>query len=330
MDLLTFAEAAAKAGVSEATIRRRVRDGALPEVKFGNRPRVRLPDLQRVFPGTPGLGLNLTPQECRVIGFANQKGGVGKSSCASNLAAILAEDCPVLAIDCDPQGNLTQAFGVNPDVLKMTTYNVLVQRVPIDEAILKPIPQLENLHLIGANLELAAADPQLTGAVQRESRLLKAIEPVKSRFPFIIIDCPPALSILTLNALSASTEIIIPVEVGVFSLRGVSKLMETIREIREITPLLERVRPLANKSDNTNLAKDTRAELEAAFGTELFYTGIRQRNPIREAQAAGLPVSLYRPRDDGTLDFRALADEIRGAVPHGENVAKALSKKETS
>lgn len=314
MDVLTFAEAAAKAGVSEATIRRRVRDGSLPEVKFGNRPRVRLIDLQRVFPGTPGLAPLRSPEQCRIIGFANQKGGVGKSSCASNLAVVLAETGPVLAIDCDPQGNLTQALGQNPDVLGMTTYNVLVDRTPIERAFLTPIPQIENLVLVGANLELAAADPQLSGAVQREGRLAKAIEPVKSRFHYILIDCPPSLSTLTLNALSASTEIIIPVDVGVFSLRGVSKLMETIREVREGNPNLERVRPVANMTDNTNLAKDVRAELENAFGTELFVTGIRRGNRIREAQAAGVPVTLYRPGDNASLDYRALADEIRGAT----------------
>ena len=313
MELLTLTAAAARVGVSQDTIERRIKDGILIPVKNGSRKLVRLDDLERIYPAIarpPVIPL----EGARVICCANLKGGVGKSSIVANLSAVLAEDGPTLAIDCDPQGNLTQALGTNPDTLERTTYDVLVEQFPVKSAMVRPLEQAPNLYLLGANLELAAADFRLAQAMAREMRLRAALEPVRKQFRWILIDCPPALGILTLNALTACNEVVIPVDPGVFSLRGVSKLMETFDEVRKVNPNLERIRPLANLVDKTNLAKDVRAELEAAFGTEVFVTNIRRHNRIREAQAQHIPVTVLRPLDPATLDFQALANELRGMV----------------
>ncbi|WP_395088822.1 AAA family ATPase [Armatimonas sp.] len=316
--LLSYTEAAARAGVSEMTIRRRVEDGSLPKVRQGARSKVRLNDLQALYPEVATDSRTHTPKHpCRVIALANQKGGVGKTSTCANLAAALSSNSLVLAIDCDPQGNLTQALGPNPDTLEVTLYNVLVERVPLEKALLNPILNEPNLSLIGANLELASADHQLAGAVAREMRLRQVLEPLMTRFDYILIDCPPALGLLTLNALSVATEVIVPVDMGVFSLRGVAKLMDTISEIRSVNPELRRVRALSNRSDNTNLSLDVRGELKRAFGDDLFETSIRRSVKIGEAQAARTPITLYRAKDPAALDYFALAEEVRQANLEG-------------
>jgi chromosome partitioning protein len=320
--LLSYSEAAARVGVSEMTIRRRVRDGSLPEVRQGARPKVRLTDLQRLYPEVGGgalagartaVGVKALAQQqpCRVIALANQKGGVGKTSTCANLAAALSSDSLVLAIDCDPQGNLTQALGPNPDALDVTLYNVLVERLPLERAILNPILNQPNLSLVGANLELAAADHQLAGVVAREMRLRQVLEPYLGRYHYILIDCPPALGLLTLNALTAAAEVIVPVDMGVFSLRGVAKLMDTISEVRGVNPGLRRVHALSNRADNTNLSSDVRAELKRGFGEDLLATSIRRSVKVGEAQAARSPITVYRPKDPAALDYLALAEEVR-------------------
>lgn len=311
--LLSYAEAAARAGVSEMTIRRRVQDGSLPAVRQGTRPRVRLTDVQRLFSeGGPAAASAPTP--CRVIAFANQKGGVGKTTTCANLAAALSRTARVLAVDCDPQGNLTQALGPNPDALEYTLYNVLVERLPLDKAILSPVLNEPNLSLVGANLELAAADHQLAGVVAREMRLRQVLEPYQDRYDYILLDCPPALGLLTLNALTAAGEVIVPVDMGVFSLRGVAKLMDTISEVRGVNPHLRRVHALSNRADNTNLSADVRTELKRGFGDDLLQTTIRRSVRVGEAQAARTPITLYRPKDPAAQDYVSLAEEVKSGA----------------
>ncbi|MEO7716310.1 MAG: AAA family ATPase [Capsulimonas sp.] len=311
MALLTIMEAAQHAKVAERTVRRRIDNGSLPFVTKGVKKLVRISDLERAF-APEGAKANTPPVgPCRVIALTNQKGGVGKTTTAANLAsALAAQGLRVLAVDCDAQGNLTQALGSDPDTLAVTLYNVLIERVPITQAILTPILGYPTLSLIGSSLDLAAADHQLAGVVAREMRLRQVLEPMLPQYDFVLIDCPPALGLLTLNALTAATEIIVPVEMGVFSLRGVGRLMDTIEEVRTVNPSLGRVRALANRSDNTNLSVDVQAELKSAFQNDLFKTVIRRSVRVGEAQAASSPITLHRPKDPAAKDYVALAQEV--------------------
>ncbi len=312
-NLLSYAEAAVHARVSQDTIRRRIQDGTLAMVKEGTRPRVRRTDIERLFPPS---GMEAGPSApkgaCRIIALANQKGGVGKTSTCANLAAALAQGGDrVLAIDCDPQGNLTQALGPDPDALQVSLYNVLVERAPIDKAILSPVLNMPGLSLVGANLELASVDLALGGQVAREIRLRGVLEPQLVNYDYILLDCPPALGLLTLNALAAATEVIVPVDMGVFSLRGVTKLMDTISEVRSINPGLHRVCALPSRSDNTNLSSDVMAELASGFGKNLLTSSIRKSVRVGEAQAARIPIIVYQPKDRAAQDYLALAEEVK-------------------
>jgi len=310
VQLLTFGEAAARVGVSEMTIRRRIEDGALPLVQQGARKRVRDVDLERLWPSTSKVAP--PPGPCRVIALANQKGGVGKTSTCANLAAALAQSgARVLVIDCDPQGNLTQALGPDPDALDVTLYNVLVERVPLERAILSPVLGMPTLALVGANLELAAVDLALGGQVAREIRLRGVLEGHLDQYEYILLDCPPALGLLTLNALAAATEVIVPVDMGVFSLRGVAKLMDTIGEVRQINPALRRISALPSRAENTNLSDAVMSELSRGFGKDLLTTSIRKSVRVGEAQAARQPIIVYMPKDRAAQDYMALAEEVK-------------------
>lgn len=307
MDLLTYTEAAARAGVGEQTIRRRVKDGTLQEVMDGNRPKVRLDQLRALYPSVRFE----TSGECRVISFSNQKGGVGKTTTCANLATVFAGKLRVLAIDCDPQGNLTQAFGQDPDALKVTTYDVLVDKLPIERAILASLDELPHLHLVGANLDLAEAEQKLMAVVAGEMRLRHAIDTIRRQYDLILLDSPPSLGILTMNILSAATDVIIPVNVGSFSLRAVTKLMGIIAEIRDLNPGLRTIRPLANEKDHTNLSRELRVALANAFKDALFASSIRKAQVVKDEQARGVPVTL-KVTEPVSIDYFSLAKEILG------------------
>jgi len=314
MDLLTYTEAAARAGVGEQTIRRRVKDGTLQEVMDGNRPKVRLDELKSLY---PSVRIEASG-ECRVISFSNQKGGVGKTTTCANLATVFAARLRVLAIDCDPQGNLSQAFGLDPDTLKVTTYNVLVDRVPVERAIVAPLDELPRLHLIGANLDLAEAEQKLMAVVAGEMRLRQVIDTVRHQYDLILLDSPPSLGILTMNVLTAATDVIIPVNVSSFSLRGLNKLMGIIEEIRDLNPDLKSIRPLANEKDHTNLSKDLRIRLGNEFEGVCFTSSIRKAQIIKDEQSQGKPVTL-KAGEAVSLDYLSLAKEIMGEPFGGES-----------
>jgi chromosome partitioning protein len=247
----------------------------------------------------------------RVIAFANQKGGVGKTTTAANLAVVFAEKHRVLAIDCDSQGNLTDALGINADALDLTLYDLLEGTKSVADIIRAPLEELPNLALLPANLDLAALDHRLAGSVGRELRLRRAIAPYVDDLDYVLIDCPPTLGILTLNGLAAATEVVVPVDIGVWSLKGINKLLATIAEVRTVNPALTAVRAVLNRVEHTNLAADVRTELERAFGDELLKTQIRKSVRVGEAQANRLPLPLHRPQDPVAEDYRALAKEIQ-------------------
>lgn len=247
----------------------------------------------------------------RIIAVANQKGGVGKTTTAINLSACLAEKGKkVLTIDTDPQGNTTSGLGVDKDEAENTVYELMLDECTIRESIVSTV--VENLDLIPSNVNLAGAEIELLGIQDKEYILKNAVNYVKDEYDFIIIDCPPSLNMLTVNAMTTANTVLVPIQCEYYALEGLSQLIHTIHLVRErLNPELQLEGVVFTMYDaRTNLSLQVVENVKNNLDTTIYKTIIPRSVRLAEAPSHGLPINKYDPRSTGTESYRMLADEV--------------------
>jgi chromosome partitioning protein len=253
----------------------------------------------------------MTGVRARIFAIANQKGGVGKTTTAINLATALAAcDKQVLLIDIDPQGNATTGVGISRDSVALDAYDVLVDGAAMAEAILST--QVPHLAIVPGGLDLAGAELELAQANEREFRLRQALAPVTGRFDFILIDCPPSLNLLTVNALAAASAVLVPLQCEYYALEGLSQLMKTVDLVkRNLNPALEIQGVVLTMYDRrNNLCDMVAADVRQHFGSKVYETMIPRNIRLSEAPSHGKPALLYDMRCAGSQAYIHLAGEV--------------------
>jgi chromosome partitioning protein len=310
--LLKPSEAAARLGVSPKTVLRYIHDAKLEAIQTPGGdyriPELALTTFLRMRASQDGEPSSATGP--RVMALTNQKGGVGKTTTAVNLAVELAtRGEQVLLIDADPQANATRHLGLNPYQLERSLYDVMHN--PGQGAGLAIVTVGERLDLLPATLDMAALERELNSVFERERILKRALGPVLGRYTYILIDCPPALGLLTLNALMAATEVLIPLQVEPFAVHGMAQLQETIDIVQSGNPALRIGGVVCTMYDSrNNLSEAIERAVRDQFGADVYTTVIPRNVALSEASGAGQPIQAYDSSSRGAGAYRALAEEV--------------------
>ena len=247
----------------------------------------------------------------RIIAITNQKGGVGKTTTAINLSACLAEKGKkVLSIDMDPQGNMTSGLGVDKDDIEKTVYDLIIGQAPIEDVIVRDA--LENLDVLPTGIDLSAAEIELIGVEEKEFIIRKEVHRIKDNYDFIIIDCPPSLNTLTINAMTTADSVIVPIQCEYYALEGLSQLMHTIQLVQErLNPNLEMEGVVFTMYDaRTNLSLQVVENVKDNLNQNIYKTIIPRNIRLAEAPSYGMPINLYDSKSAGADSYRRLAEEV--------------------
>ena len=252
----------------------------------------------------------------RIIAIANQKGGVGKTTTAVNLSASLADlGYRVLVVDLDPQGNATTGLGVNARTLQYSIYDVLMRDAPMEDAV--EATSIRNLFIAPTTIDLAGAEIELVPAFSRELKLRRAIQRVIDDFDFVFIDCPPSLGLLTINALAAASEVLVPIQCEYFALEGLGQLLRNVNLVQaNLNPTLEISGIILTMYDaRTKLSDQVMREIRSHFGERVCRNIVPRSVRLSEAPSFGQPITVFDPTSRGAIAYRELAKEVSGGAP---------------